>query len=65
MITSILTLLIGSVLHVVGTVPEVGDQGVRAAARRVADERFDVVASSLCESTSIHSEVCGRLTENT
>lgn len=27
-----LTLLIGSVLHVVGSVPEVGDQGVGAAA---------------------------------
>lgn len=64
-VTYKLTLLIGSVLYAVGSISKVRDQGVRAAPRRVADEGFDVVASSLRESTSIHSEVCGRLTENT
>lgn len=60
-----LTLLIGSVLHAVGSVPQVGDQGVSAAARRVADQRFDVVAAALRESASVHGEVGGGLAENT
>lgn len=59
-----LTLLVGRVLHAVSPVSEVGDQGVCAAARRVADQGLDVVASRLCESTSIHGEVRGRLPEN-
>lgn len=63
--TSELTLLIGSVFYVVGSISEVSDHGVCAAARRVADEGFDVVTSGLRESTSVHSEVCGRLAENT
>lgn len=64
-VTFELTLLIGSVLYTVGAISEVGDQGVCAAARRVADEGFDVVASSLREGTSVHSKIGRRLTENT
>ena len=64
-VTFELTLLIGSVLYIVGAISEVGDQGVRAATRRVADEGFDVVTSSLCEGTSVNSKVGRRLTENT
>lgn len=60
-----LTLLVGRVLHAVGAVAQVGDQGVGAAARRVADQGFDVVASVLSESASVHGEVGGGLAENT
>lgn len=61
----LLTLLIGSVFYVVGSISKVCDQGICTATRWVADQGFDVVASILCESPSIHGEVCGRLTENT
>lgn len=60
-----LTLLVGRVLHAVGPVAQVGDQGVGAAAGRVADQRLDVVASALRESASVHGEVGGGLAENT
>lgn len=60
-----LTLLIGGVLNVVGSVSEVSNQGVCTAARWVVDQGFDVVSSSLCERASVHSEVSGRLAENT
>lgn len=60
-----LTLLIRSVLYVVGSITTVSDQGVCTAARWIADKGFDVVAPALCESTSVHSKVCGRLAENT
>lgn len=61
----LLTLLVGSVFYIVGSISKVCDQGICTAPRWVADEGFDVVASILCESPSIHGEVCGRLTENT
>lgn len=57
------TLLVGSVLHGVHAIAVVCDHGIRAAAGWTADPSFDVVASVLCESTSIHGEVCGRVTE--
>lgn len=60
-----LTLLVGRVLHAVGPVAQVGDQGVSAAARRVADQRLDVVAAVLSQSASVHGEVGGGLAENT
>lgn len=60
-----LTFFIGSVLHLVGAIPEVTDQGISAVARGVVDAGLDVIATTLGKSSGIHSEVCSGLTEHT
>lgn len=59
-----LTLLVWSVLYIVGSISEVCDHGFSAASRRVADQSFNVFSPGLGQSTSIHGEVGGGISED-
>lgn len=58
------TVLVGRVLHAVGSICFIGDQAVCQRSGRVLDLGLHVVSALPGQRTSVHCELCGGFSEN-